>query len=348
MKKYLVFFLLVSVLAGSKAMAQEQEKLHGAAKHHRSPDAQTSHKGKKHVAKEEQKAAPAKPVAAKPPKKEASAKPAAKPVALSHIAKKPTVPSAVVKHPAPAVTHIAAKQPAAKKVAGSHPAVKHIATKTRVAKHQPAVHHKKAHRAAAHPVVKRANPVINQENITLNEHKPTTEIEIKNGNVLINDSFVFKIKSLKNEDDKISITTTAPQVIQSNATEKPDNEKEEMEEPAAPSERAMLGVYSTDGSDAGAKIVSVVPGSPADEAGLRHGDVITRLDDKEIDNSQSLVDAVRDSKPGERIMLTWWRYGKKEITCVVLSNAGEKEHGDHREMSQSHGYYKKFYHGRWR
>jgi hypothetical protein len=347
MNKYLVFFLVVSLLAGSRAIAQEQDKLHGAAKHHRSPDGQTSHKGKKHVAKEEQKAAPAKPVAVKPPKKEAAPKPAAKPVAVKHVAKQPTIKSAVVKHPAPAVTHIAAKQPVVKHAA-KHPAVTHLAAKNKVAKHHPAVHHKKAHRAAAHPVVKRANPVINQENITLNEHKPTTEIEIKNGNVLINDSFVFKIKSLKNEDDKISITTTAPQVIQSNATEKPDNEKEEMEEPAEPSERAMLGVYSTDGSDGGAKIVSVVPGSPAYEAGLLQGDVITRLDDKEIDNSQSLVDAVRDSKAGERIMLTWWRYGKKEITCVVLSNAGEKEHGDHREMSQPHGYYKKFYHGRWR
>ena len=81
MKKYLVVLLLLTVLVGSKAVAQEQEKLHGAAKHHRSPDAETSHKGKKHAATESNKNAAGETIGVKPQKSAAVPKHEPKPAA---------------------------------------------------------------------------------------------------------------------------------------------------------------------------------------------------------------------------------------------------------------------------
>ncbi|GAA4824788.1 hypothetical protein GCM10023201_08790 [Actinomycetospora corticicola] len=54
----------------------------------------------------------------------------------------------------------------------------------------------------------------------------------------------------------------------------------------------------------GATIGSVTPGGPAATAGLRPGDVVTKLDDRLIDDGDSLVAAVRAEDPGARVTLT--------------------------------------------
>ncbi len=52
----------------------------------------------------------------------------------------------------------------------------------------------------------------------------------------------------------------------------------------------------------GATIGSVTPGGPT--AGLRPGDVVTKLDDRLIDDGDSLVAAVRAEDPGAQVTLT--------------------------------------------
>ncbi len=335
MKKYLVLLLVLTVFAGRNAMAQEPQKLHGEAKHHRSPDAHTGHKGKNHVATEDKKTTPEKPATVKPEKKEVAkkqpvvkhpvakqhtAKPAAAPVPAKHVATKPA--------DKPAKKH--ADKPVAKK-----PAAKHKPTAKPAIKHAKVTHHE-------------VEPVRHEEKVTLNEKATSATVEIKNGEVFINNTFYFKIRSLKNEDDKITVDYVPPAPVVAPPVTKTDNNKEEEEEESENTGKAMLGVYSLDAEDGGAIIESVVPGSPADEAGLRRGDVITRLDEKEIDNSKDLVDAVHNGKPGERIMLTWWHCGKKEITCVVLDNIENRQHCDHTSLPQTPMFYKKFCHGKWR
>ncbi|HXV92860.1 MAG TPA: trypsin-like peptidase domain-containing protein [Pseudonocardia sp.] len=70
--------------------------------------------------------------------------------------------------------------------------------------------------------------------------------------------------------------------------------------------RAVLGVNLTTGGTetGGAVIGQVVPGGPADQAGLRAGQVVTRVNDRIITNGNELVAAIRDQAPGDRVTLT--------------------------------------------
>src|SRR5690348_18342744 len=72
---------------------------------------------------------------------------------------------------------------------------------------------------------------------------------------------------------------------------------------------ARLGVTVTDtkrdnGLLTGAGIVSVSPGSAAAQAGLRKGDVVTRVDHHVITGAESLVATVRGYRPGNTVTLT--------------------------------------------
>ena len=53
----------------------------------------------------------------------------------------------------------------------------------------------------------------------------------------------------------------------------------------------------------GARIVEVEPGSPAEEAGLKAGDLVTRVNDRRIENSDSLIAAARSQDFGAKVTL---------------------------------------------
>jgi len=70
----------------------------------------------------------------------------------------------------------------------------------------------------------------------------------------------------------------------------------------------------------GAQIREVVSGGAADEAGLKAGDVITKVDDDVIDGSESLIATVRGHRPGEKVTVTYVRDGKTETTTATLGS----------------------------
>jgi Do/DeqQ family serine protease len=72
----------------------------------------------------------------------------------------------------------------------------------------------------------------------------------------------------------------------------------------------------------GAIVTGVTPGSAAERAGIRQGDVIRSLDGKPVDSSNSLRNAVARAKPGTSVTLSVNRDGKPRDIAVTL---GEKE-----------------------
>ncbi|HRW36521.1 MAG: serine protease [Acidimicrobiales bacterium] len=91
--------------------------------------------------------------------------------------------------------------------------------------------------------------------------------------------------------------------------------------------RAWLGVEAVDldpasatvlGVDGGATLTQVDPGSPAAEAGLAEGDVITGVGDEEVLDASDLVLAIRDGEPGGEVEVRWHRGATAEAAEVTL------------------------------
>jgi putative serine protease PepD len=74
-------------------------------------------------------------------------------------------------------------------------------------------------------------------------------------------------------------------------------------------------------SAAGATIASVVPGGPAAQAGMRPGDVITKVGHQLIDDPVSLAAAVRSYTPGRTVSVTVSRGGVDRVVSVKLTAA---------------------------
>ncbi len=71
--------------------------------------------------------------------------------------------------------------------------------------------------------------------------------------------------------------------------------------------------------DGGAYLTRVVPSSPADQAGLRAGDVVVRVDDKPVDSSAQLGSVVRQYRPGDTVSVVVDRDGTELSLEAKLS-----------------------------
>ncbi|GAB4346209.1 MAG: DegQ family serine endoprotease [Candidatus Abyssubacteria bacterium] len=68
----------------------------------------------------------------------------------------------------------------------------------------------------------------------------------------------------------------------------------------------------------GALVMEVIPDTPAQKAGLRHGDVIRNVDGTEIEDSKMLQNIISHKKPGDKIELLVLRQGEKKKFTVEL------------------------------
>ncbi len=78
--------------------------------------------------------------------------------------------------------------------------------------------------------------------------------------------------------------------------------------------KVTSGAYVTnEGGDA------VTAGSPAARAGLKEGDIITKIDGKNLNANNPLLSAISAHAPGDKIKLTYLRDGKEQAAEVVLA-----------------------------
>ena len=77
-------------------------------------------------------------------------------------------------------------------------------------------------------------------------------------------------------------------------------------------------------TDEGALVSRVEDESPADQSGIRRGDVITNVNRQKIDNSADLIRVVRGLNPGDRARVTVWRSGSVRTVAVQV---GERPKG---------------------
>ncbi len=74
---------------------------------------------------------------------------------------------------------------------------------------------------------------------------------------------------------------------------------------------------ATDGTQT-CKGGTIVPGGPAEKAGLKAGDVITSFDGKPVSGSDELIMAIRAKAPGQRVQIVYTRGGQRATTELTL------------------------------
>lgn len=78
------------------------------------------------------------------------------------------------------------------------------------------------------------------------------------------------------------------------------------------------------GDGAGMKLSGVTPGSPADRAGIRTGDVIIEFGGTPIKDLYGYTDALRSHKPGDQVKVVVMRGGQRLEMTAVLAARGER------------------------
>ncbi len=63
---------------------------------------------------------------------------------------------------------------------------------------------------------------------------------------------------------------------------------------------------------------AVIPGSPADRAGIAANDIITHMDGKQLNERYTLSDAIATHKPGDTVQLTVNHAGREKTLSVTL------------------------------
>jgi serine protease Do len=92
---------------------------------------------------------------------------------------------------------------------------------------------------------------------------------------------------------------------------------------------SYLGVYLVDvdadrvgrlkmSEERGVEVVNVGEGSPADNAGIKPGDVILGYNGENVLGTQQFSRLVRETPPGRKVKLQLWRDGKAQSTLAII------------------------------
>ncbi len=86
----------------------------------------------------------------------------------------------------------------------------------------------------------------------------------------------------------------------------------------------------------GVRIAGVLKGEAGDKAGMEKNDIIQFFNGEKIRRPSSLIEAVRDCKPGEKVEAKILRDGKPKVLSVVLGKVEEKVFSYHMGKDGKH------------
>jgi membrane-associated protease RseP (regulator of RpoE activity) len=94
--------------------------------------------------------------------------------------------------------------------------------------------------------------------------------------------------------------------------------------------RQTSGVYlgvvtQTAANGQGAQIAQLASGSPAGSAGLKTGDVITKVDDQSVDGPAQLAQRIRSHKVGDQVTIAYTRSGSSATVKVKLGDRSTRQ-----------------------
>lgn len=97
----------------------------------------------------------------------------------------------------------------------------------------------------------------------------------------------------------------------------PDKQKKETPKDALDEERGFMGVkYNAEQEGTGLLVAEVIPDTGAAKAGIKEGDRVIKINDKEIKSFEDVGAQLRTMKPGETVNVTVKR-GDKEMKFTV-------------------------------
>jgi len=81
----------------------------------------------------------------------------------------------------------------------------------------------------------------------------------------------------------------------------------------------VIGASLGEGSD-GLQLTTVDRNGPASRAGLRVGDIITKIDNHRVSATEELIVGIRTHRPGEKVVLEYVRDGQNARATVTLGS----------------------------
>ena len=75
----------------------------------------------------------------------------------------------------------------------------------------------------------------------------------------------------------------------------------------------------------GAKVIKITGSGPAESAGIKLNDIITKIGDRVIDDATELVVAIREHAPGDAIKVTFTRNGSPQTATITLGASAAKQ-----------------------
>ena len=82
------------------------------------------------------------------------------------------------------------------------------------------------------------------------------------------------------------------------------------------------------GLPVGPRVESVNPGSCAEKAGIRAGDIIIRFDGIDVENNPALLSELKKAQAGDTVNITLFRAGAEVEVTVVLDEKPNQEELD--------------------